>query len=203
MEIFGFVISVWAAIIIGLFFIAMIIGCTLDRRSAESPKWWITAVAIIFFTAWQWDNLTWRGLLDATMWKYIGAYLLIGVGYSLIEFLLDVRRSARYWSYEWEEWKKHFKKIDTGTQDFIERYTRFNPRRIIGVEATQDGTGVQPKIDRQQLAESIGCWTIFWPFYAISLIIGDLLDEVFRVIADVIAKVSGRFVRMVFKDVFK
>jgi hypothetical protein len=75
--------------------------------------------------------------------------------------------------------------------------------RIIGIEATADGTNIEPKINRQQLAESIGCWTIFWPFYALSLIFGDLLNEVFRIIADLVANISGRFVRMAFKDVFK
>jgi predicted secreted protein len=219
MEIFGFVISVWAAIIMGLFFIAMIFGCTLDRRGTEAPKWYIMGIGVVAFVSWFWSDLRWSGIFDARMWTFVGLYLLIGLGYSIIEFLLEVRRSARYWSGKWEDFKKaaqrrmhgetmgQYKTTDEPTTNLVTEFLHWRNDvsylRIIGIEATADGTNIEPKINRQQLAESIGCWTIFWPFYALSLIFGDLLNEVFRIIADLVANISGRFVRMAFKDVFK
>jgi len=35
------------------------------------------------------------------------------------------------------------------------------------------------------------------------LVLDDLLDKIFEVVADVVANISGRFVRITFSDVFK
>ena len=205
MEFFGFVINTWAAIIMGLFFIAMVIGCTFDRHHRESPKWWILAIAVLTVVAWQWSNWTfsWGMLFSATIWVPIGYYLAIGLGYSVIEFLLEVRRSARYWSNAWsayilrERAESPIGQINTG---FLERYGLYS-KRIIGISKT--ASGIEPKINRSMLASSIGCWTFFWPFYLVSLIVGDLFTEIFNIAADFLASISGRFVRMAFKNVFK
>jgi hypothetical protein len=75
--------------------------------------------------------------------------------------------------------------------------------RIIGTVLGADKLSVEPKINRGELTEHVGAWTFLWPAYALSLIFGDLLTEFFRVVADVMVNLSGRIVKVAFRDVFK
>lgn len=242
MEFLALLGGVWASIIFAVFAIAMVVCCTFDRRSVESPKWWLLTVAIVSFVVWTWDgSLTWGdrwNLIAAkVIWAYIGYYLLIGLGYSMLEFMLEVRRSARNWSANFAEFKIAFTSRVESTSAMAQNVKRFtsennvvdseippspamfnqllveaflkkhsfgyNSNSIINIDASADKMGIEPKVNRMALAENIGVWVLFWPFYAISLIIGDLLTEIFRIIADVLASLSGRFVRVAFRNVFK
>jgi len=86
-------------------------------------------------------------------------------------------------------------------QRFIERTS--DSRDFIGFETNSTTITVEPKIDRFNLSQFIGAWVVFWPFYAISLILGDMLAEIWKTIANVIAKYCGRFVRNAFASAFK
>ena len=224
MEIFGFVLSVWAAIGAGIFILLMIAGCSLDRHDSISMKWWVfvigTAAVAVLTKPW----LDWQMFLARDLWVYVGTYLVVGLVYSGLEFFLNVRRAARKWADKWASFKtsnyaEFLEKEHNGAgansavknmaKAFIERWSREyrGPSDIIGVrvvdnvETTQ--SPIEPYVNRITLARNIGSWTIFWPFYAISMIIGDLLMEVFHYAADFMTYISGRFVRMSFKNVFK
>lgn len=204
MEIFGFVISVWAALILGAFVIAMVIGCTLERMGIEAAKWWIFTLSVIAFVIWQWDGLSWDDLINPALWARIAFYLLIGLAYSVLEFLLDVRRSARYWADDWKRYVKtapDFNDRKSLVTDYFIQRRSYAHNKIIEIKVAADQ--IEPVINHKFLTKSITCWTIFWPFYAISLIIGDLLNAAFRAIADLIVKASSYFVRVVFKDTFR
>lgn len=212
MEILSFFGGVWASIIFGVFAIAMVVSCSFDRSEyVESPKWWTFSLFVVvfgvFFLPRDWAfSWLWQGDTARRLWGNIGIYLGIGLCYSILEFALDVRRSARFWAEQWAGFKSTRTTETRLVSDFISSRTSYGDgkyyhKRIIGVQGS--GTVIEPKINRQQLAESIGVWTMFWPFYAISLIVGDLLTEVFRVLADMLVGLSGRFVRAAFKDVFK
>lgn len=58
-------------------------------------------------------------------------------------------------------------------------------------------------INRPALAEWVGAWTFFWPAYAVSLVLDDLLLKIARIVADLMADLGGRFLRYSFSDVFK
>jgi hypothetical protein len=208
----GFTISVWAALIAGFFLIAMVIGCNFDRHHHEAPKWWILIIAAVTFCAWQWPNLSWRTLISRELWSNIGIYLLIGLAYSILEFALDVRRSARYWKAKWIRFQvdgpNHLRGmggtvIPKMSDFFKEQNHHLDDRRLVTIEMNKSKGVIVPKVNRNLLAENIGCWTFFWPFYAISLIVGDLLTEIFKLIADFIASISGRAVNAAFRNVFK
>lgn len=62
---------------------------------------------------------------------------------------------------------------------------------------------IDVKVNKPLVALSVGPWVVFWPFYLFSLIIGDLLAEVFATFADYLSTLGGKYVRMVFKDTFK
>lgn len=231
MDIFAFFGGVWASLVFGIFVIAMVVGCAFDRRDQESIKWWVFALGLVTLAvafspgtrAW---GSTWDMVMSGDIWRPVGYYLLAGVIYACIEFAMEIRRSVRYWSNTWENYKGAAARAaasrpqsredpaeDQGdnedlyrkrlVSDFLQRYVVGERHRIISAQANEADDAIEPKVNRGQLAESIGCWTIFWPFYAISLIIGDLLTEGFRIIADLLTSLSGRFVRMSFKNVFK
>lgn len=242
MDIFAFFGGVWISIAVGIFIIAMVIGCTVDRRHQESMKWWVFFIGVITFTGLTWDSSrpifdTWNLFWSRGIWVYVAWYLGIGVVYSLVEFGLEVRRSVRIWAKRWNEHKQQFSKtyvplVIEGTSplivvsvraasvfsdsdlayrrsrvsDFIIQYQNRGCNTgpgIIVIRSTDYRDAIEPSVNRKVLAENIGCMTIFWPFYAVSLIIGDLMAEVFRVIADVVASLSARIVRASFKNVFK
>lgn len=224
MDILSLFFGGWlVAIFAGLFFISMVVGCSFDRRHSEASKWWVFWIGVIGFTIYQYyqgHTTDWKTtLFNAELWKFFGIYLAIGLGYSILEFMLEVRRSVRRLSVAWAQYKsshefrqRHLSAVEdkVGTGDltansFVADQGRYK-NQIIGVEINPDlnsNDKILPKVNRIELAESIGCWMIFWPFYAVSLIIGDLVFEIARAVADVIAKLSGRFVRMAFKNVFK
>ena len=52
------------------------------------------------------------------------------------------------------------------------------------------------------LSQAIGCWTLFWPAYALSLALGDLLTELWQRMAEVLTKISTRFVQRTFSKEF-
>lgn len=75
--------------------------------------------------------------------------------------------------------------------------------KIIGIVLSEDRLTAEPQIDKLELAEHAGAWTFLWPAYAMSLILGDLIVEVFNFFADLLVSISGRFVKFAFRDAFK
>jgi hypothetical protein len=264
-----------------VFFVLLIVGVTFDRRGKEDVKWWVFGIGLMILAAWQWNHWTFIGdaqvaaVMDGTkvvaeattrvvlwdairswsFWSPIGYYLLAGLLYSILEFWLDIRRSARFYSAEWQSHLNGFDEIpvldELGntipnpdydkndrfsntskmltrkrtnaevyedvkakgaasalfnqalklTSDFVSRYSFRN--RIIEIKIGTDKLSVEPKVNKVELSEHITAWTFLWPAYAVSLILGDLLVEVFNFIADVLAKISGQFVKISFANVFK
>ena len=229
MDFLGFTLSVWAAIAFGVFFIAMVVACTTDRYGNESPKWVVLVLGALLFGFMYWGDLSWRVLMTAPFWKWVGIYLGIGLAYSVLEFLLTIRKEERRWSEEWARFKKNAAdaesraaedepsnqnfplnrgnakaKVDTTTLEerFVSNATNYrSEHQIVKVELDKEGK-VAPVINRGELAENVGCWTTFWPAYAVSLVIGDLFNEVCRKFADAIASLSGRLVRRAFSKTF-
>lgn len=245
-------LGLFEIIFFAVFFILMAIGVTFDRRGREEPKWYIFGVGLVIVAAWFWPDWTFLGIWDTVrswaFWEPVGAYLAAGLVYSIVEFVLDVRRSARKYKSIWEQYlssKIEVKQLDDkglprqeenvrrgGTQtitkslavrevlqntddrsnaavakDLVDSFVTHNSGRpsygFVGLKANESGSAPEPVIDKVELAEHIGAWTFLWPAYAVSLVLGDLLTEVFNWLTDTLVKLSGRFVRMSFSDVFK
>lgn len=272
MEVFAALAFGWIEwTFLAVFFLLMILGTAYDRSGLESPKWYVFGVGFVVIASWYWKDLSvssiWVLLSSWAFWKPIVVYFSIGLVYSMLEFFLDVRRSARQYS---SEWQKHlstgvrvdvlnedgtvkmqpkfrmergeqipvminehnvqsqklepvtkpetyaegyavvkekgaasarFNEVNEQTKSFVNNYHFKN--RIIEIQLAADKIGVEPRVNRLELAEHIGAWTFLWPAYLVSLIIGDLLTEVFKSIADFLAHISGRFVKLSFANVFK
>ena len=264
---------------VSVFLILLIVGVTFDRRGKEDVKWWVFGIGLLALGLWQWNHWTfigdahvaavmngtkvisearerivlWDAIRSWEFWSPVFMYLLAGLMYSLLEFVLDVRRSARFYADEWEKHlssfdyvpvldangnmipdndgtgtriggdrvktRKHpnsevydevkekgatsklFDKASTLTREFVGRYSFRN--RIIELKVGTDKISVEPHINKVELAEHISAWTFLWPAYMISLILGDLLVEIFNMISNVLVKISGQFVKLSFANVFK
>lgn len=223
----------------GVFFLLMILGAEFDRRGNPSVKWYVFLVGLIGAAFWFWSDFSflgiWESMKTLEFWKPIGAYLGAGLLYSLLEFFLTVRKSARFFEGKWKEHLEQNQRIRNGgstpdevrkvadlytevrrdgasslvqgtvqqlTDSFVSRYR--SDDYIVNL-VVDKGTliDVQPRVNRSALANFVSAWTFFWPAYALSLILGDLLTEVFRVISDFIANISTRFVKITFANVFK
>lgn len=183
---------------LAVFFIALCFATAFDRDyNYDAPKWWIFLVGIVVTTVWFWKDWTFGGIIGTvTSWKFwepAVIYIVLGLVYSLVEFYFAVRRAARKYAASWKSYNGKVK-------DFVSDYARYkNP--LIGIEIVDEKPS--PKVNKDELAACLGAWTFFWPAYALSLVLGDLFIEIFKTIANGLVKISGRFVRMAFKDVFQ
>lgn len=265
-----------------LFFIALCVGAGFDRRGRNEPKWYILGVGFVVAAVWFWPEYSFFGPADIpavlkdgkvdvpaqhrtvlwdvirnwSFWTPLAIFFITGLAYSLVEFVLEVRRMARYYADKWAsaidrsievydlnddgsyktypEVAKSDRKvgdvIKTGyvknmvdvktvlgsvetnkgyakaASEFLSAFFERNGRpsySFIGLVRNEAGNAPEPKINKATLAESIGTWTFMWPAYLFSLILGDLLTEVFSILADFLVSISGRFVKMSFSSVFK
>jgi len=236
----------------------LLVGISFDRRGKEELKWWPVILFVLFLAGWNWSDWTFFGpahveaVMDGTkvvtpaydrvvlfslaqsaaFWTPVAIFLGLGLVYSLVEFLFDIRRSAKFYAAEWAEYLK--KTVDIGgsnetvritisdllTQaragsdnkrlieyaqrvlgEFRQRYSFKN--RIVGLEYDEKLFEMNPKVNKAELVDFITAWTLLWPFYLVSLILGDLLTEVFNAIGEFFVKLTGQFVKVTFKDVFK
>lgn len=244
-------LGLFEIIFFAVFFVLLAVGVTFDRRGQEEPKWYIFGIGLVIIVAWFWKDWTFAAAWDTvrswSFWEPVVAYMLAGLVYSIIEFVLDVRRSARRYKELWDRslsarlevkqlddkgearmvenaggrrtWvventtarevlaNQHIPSNAAAAKEFVESFVTSNTgdsRKSHGfVRIVANGMTPEPKIDKAQLAEHIGAWTFFWPAYAVSLVLGDLLTEIFTWLTDALVKLSGRFVRMSFSDVFK
>lgn len=200
MTIAGFAFGLLELIFFAFFAIAMVVSMSLDRRGRNEPKWFVLIIGLIIAAIWYWKDWTfaglWSMLFDPVFWAPVGVYLVVGLVYSIVEFMMEVRRSASFFKREW-----YASKESTSPRDFVGRYCYSN--KLVNVEYDSENDVPTPKIDKGVLAQSYSAWTIFWPFYLVSLILGDFLTRVFELISDFIVHISTGFVRVVFKDVFK
>jgi hypothetical protein len=243
-----------------LFFTAFIlllcVSTLYDRKGKYMPfKWGVFGVGILIYLVFSYfnkDKLTnsefFAGIFSNTigMWKEFAIYLAIGLGYSVIEFIVQTRTVAREYADSWESHtsnnqvlKDHLaspvtvpvaaekdillmdgerqssQEAEKVYQDAVMKYnavtteiSRFVARvdkygELIAVKASADGLSVEPFVRKKVLVEYVSAWTVLWPFYALSLIFGNLLTEIVTVLVDITTKFSGAFVRLTFKNVFK
>lgn len=259
------------------FAILMVVGATFDKRNAQTePKWVFLILGAVVFGMMNWSSwkffgestsqvVLWDVVRTLTFWSSVGVYLSIGVAYSVLEFGLEIVRSARVYK---EEWAAHLKstitytprdefgnripidrtksasldnvqkiviqigtlysKVKNGlwvsgdeggiphdeattlareqTQRFVQLALKdysYSGSKIIGIRPNEDMIGVSPYVNVRELSDHVGAWTVLWPAYAASLILGDLFDEVFRGIGRAISGLSSFVVKHSFANVFK
>lgn len=261
-------------LIFWVFLLLLLFAVAFDRDGAEAPKWWVISVGFIGAAVYFWPDFTffgashvdavveggkeivkahdrvvlWNVVNSSSFWIPVGSFLGIGLVYSMLEFGLMVRKTARTFSDHWQRFLKNTRAVpcydsegrvielpngDRGTRPATELVTyldmllraktdggkyRFfqeavdavkefvadhrNSEKVIQLAVAEDKLSVEPKVNRLALASFAGAWTFLWPAYAINLIIGDLLTEIFITFANVLASISARLVKTAFKDVF-
>lgn len=209
MTIFGFAFSFIEMLFLVPWLLIMIGTCTFDRRGHEQGKWWTIFIGFIVAAGWYWSEWTFKGvkdsLLSLSFWIPVLYFIGIGFVYAIFEFVLEVYRSAGKYRTDWEDYKKRNSPGATKRDYFSNIYLqnlRYNKSAIVKLELSDNGGELTPRVDRAELAASIGAWSTFWPFYLLSLITGDLFTWIYERLAEAFAWVSGRFVKNVFKNVF-
>lgn len=196
-------------VLLSVFVVASIIAITFDRKGHEEVKWWTFVIGLVVLVFFTWSDWTfagvWEHIKSPAFWGNVGIYLGIGLVYSLVEFTLAVRRAARYYAIQWGRAKRTMPET-ADAQSVLRSFinSTYTPKDAAFVKVVGNTNNLpEPKIDKEELTAHVGAWTFWWPAYAVSLILGDLLTEVFRVISDFLITISGRFVNMAFKGVFK
>lgn len=211
-----------------VFSILMLIGIAFDRRSEEAFKWWVfflgggVLIWVLRPAEWSWSGAFEWATSSETITS-IAVYFGLGLLYSCLEFGVGVRRIARKIEAHWQEFLDENINIDNKTRMSVREimksptlaeehaptcvekfiYSNKQNHRSSFIELERGHHRPVPKVDKGNLASHIGAWTFFWPFYALTLFFGDLLNMFFDWVSSAIANLSGRFVKMVFSDTFK
>jgi len=220
-------LSVGALIFYGVIMLAMLGAVSADRHmETQSLKWWIftfvvtSATAHVFFADYS------HAVLSTLVLLALGQYLLIGIAYSVLAFVLEVRKSAALHKRDWAEClhSKNFynqpsrfemmkavhekgavsgywNDVHSFADWFCTTYARSD--NLIRLKLDVDGVTPTPYVNKPVLVRHAGAWILFWPFYLITLIIGDVLVKGVKYFVDLIVTLSGGFVRAVFSDSFK
>lgn len=199
----------------------VIIGTAYDRSDNTSAAMWIGVIGAIIVT------LAIMGLApavamvtSAAFWQNVLVYLGIGLAYSwAVEFFFAVRKASKNYSALWashvkdsKELRHYFNNSADATpamlqsaKDSVDRFVSYNHRsgRLISIATAENGLSIEPRTNRRELVSSISAWTLLWPAYAVSLIIGDLFKQLIELIVDMTSKLSTGFVRWAFRDTFK
>ena len=230
---FGIALTATHLLGLFVLFVLFCVSTSYDRRGSSTFKWLLllgTAITVGVVISPNWNFQTAKDfVLSSALWIPVITYAVLGLMYSGVEFLLTVRKGVREIAVRWASYLKQrgngytggattpingdviakAKEADATDEDIREAAglcTSFaaNARyNFIGFESPKGKLDIEPKIDRLDLSQYIGAWVVFWPFYLVSLILGDLLSELFQSIADFIAERCGRFVRNAFSGVFK
>lgn len=237
MVLLGFTLGLLEMVLLAAFLTILLFGIYFDINGRTKPKWYIFGFGMIALAGVNWGNWTFSGFYETiwswVFWKSLLVYLIAGVVYSVIEFVLDVRKTSRRYKDAWEhallqninhharnstektslkeainrrpdlpENEPLIADIFSAINMFVSRNNYSNA--IIKLEYDKETMeSPQPKIDKTKLAEFIGAWTFFWPVYMIFLVFGDLFTEIFNQLSNFFVSLGGRFVKLVFKDVFK
>lgn len=215
--------AMWMAAI-GLTVFLLLGGVVDDRRGKTAMKWWALLLLVGVVAVMHRDSITLDSLMatatDLRMWTKIGIYLGIGFLYSfLIEFILGVRKSALYAKEKWAEAVKQAPNlvplVTDGGQSLNQQdkedaanvlshfYLSFRPYAKY-IELGRGKFGLpDPRVNKAELACHVGAWMVFWPLYAVSLLLGDVIARVFDIITMMMGNFTNVVTKTLFKDVFK
>lgn len=278
MILFGLAFGLVELLFFSVFAIALIIATATDRHGNNGHKWTVILVAIALVGAWYWPDWTLFGpahvdtvitdggrsipahdrvvlfnaITSSDLWKPLGWFLIVGVGYAVFEFFFGVWRAAREYRERWASYLKKnvdIKSLSKGTETDLSKALSIvgtpddfsygsvlraqqQGEHILAISdkahavltseansilrgfcstntkapfivASIDNSEIRPEIQKWSLTRWLTAWTCLWPAYALSLIFGDLLREVFIAFTDMLVAMSTRFVRATFADVFK
>lgn len=216
---FIFGLTIWPLLGLGVMFCLLLACVYMDVNGRNEPKWWVGVlllVALVTYDAFTptlgvW---TWNFWMSATPYVAVGTYIGYGLLYSLFEFVMVAWRTKRRVSESWKRFlaaNKDELEVDPKTEADAEDRARvlrrfdagLNTRQIISVSYNHKEQKPGPKLHVDVLTDYVFAWTCFWPFYAVYFVFGRLLEEGIRFIVETLGGLGDRFVKYVFKDVFK
>lgn len=224
MDILGFTFSVWSAIALGVLFFILVGACAHDRRTWEGVgKGWLVVILIMGLGVWiSTEDMSWSLLVSPGLWKMVGLYLGLGLAYAVIEFFFAVRREQKEWASRWNYYKSNpplssdrrpaahgnpssddeNEPVQSLESSFVTATNYRYSARLVKV-ALDEKDQVVPVVDKANLAAALAAWVLLWPAYAVSLVVGDLLEVVFEAFAKLLAAISQGYLDRVFATTFE
>jgi len=211
----------WEIVLIVLIGGLLIVGTHWDRTSRGSSAMWSAVfVVIVATTLYMGFTPALDMVMSSAFWKNVALYLGIGLVYSwVVEFLFGLRRARKHYRECWERAVREDKKLKNylsnpedcttevkdGAKDAISYFHKHydSKSRLIGIDLAENNLSVTPRVNRAVLVNSVAAWSMLWPAYAVSLIVGDLFNQVIEFIVDISSKLSTMAVRFTFQNTFK
>jgi hypothetical protein len=128
-----------------IFLLLLIVGTAFDRHGKEEPKWYLIGIGFIGLAAYFWPDFTffgpstvaavmegakvvtpahervvlWNVISSAGFWIPVGSFLGIGLVYSILEFGLTIRKSARGFGAAWQSFLGKIKTVPVYEGDAV------------------------------------------------------------------------------------
>jgi hypothetical protein len=96
--------GVFEIIFCSVLFIGLVLATSVDRHGQEGPKWYLVGIGLLTFAANYWPFTiggVWETVRSWTFWTPVLQYAGLGLVYAGIEFILEVRRSAKAYRASW------------------------------------------------------------------------------------------------------
>lgn len=211
----------WQIVLVVMLGLFLVVGTHWDRISYKSTPMWCAAGVVVLTAILSMGFTPALGMvMSAEFWKNVALYLCIGLVYSwAVEFPFSIRRASRSYRERWKSLVQGDKNLksylsnptgcgETVKSSAAQETHRFHDRndtksRLIGIDLSEDKLSVTPRVNRRALVDNVSSWTLLWPAYAVSLVIGDLFNQVIEFLVDVSTKLSGAAVRFAFQNTFK
>lgn len=141
------------------------------------------------------------------LWLPLFAYLGIGLLYSVLEFFLDTRKAAKYFADKWDKFNAGQTDVNPANQGIrgflnIQNGNYHKDSKIIKLTSNLDFTAITPVVNPEVLSFHVTAWTLFWPFFLLSMLIGDVVLKSFKYLSALMIKISTVWVKSLFKNAF-
>lgn len=176
-------------------FLFILFDIASDREGRKSNKWFLFMGFTVLYVGFNFNDISWSTTASTLFTKdtllHVLTYLCIGVVYSVIEFRNVVKESA-------DLFLKYAK--NPSNRDSVKLLRFSHLFMVVSQVADEKPT---PFINKSSLVDNITVWTLFWPLYAINMIIGKFLNNIFEIISEFIIANTKNFVAKTFNKAFE
>lgn len=200
-------LSMWAVIcMIAILFVAVL----LDYNGRTWFKWFAgAAVTVVIAKQWYASG----GTFATFDYTWLLTYAAAGIVYAIVQTFVSLVKQERSIRSMWKDRTSWWSDVSPTTD--VDNEMRNAVREICMIHSShllvnltlpphgvRRDTKPEVALNRGRVVSRMTSWTVFWPLFIITNLIGDLVTELWEVVTTLFAKAFGRFVKRLFSNTF-
>jgi hypothetical protein len=103
--------TIFEIVFFSVFAVFLFLGIFLDDKSDHSEfKWFVIVIGAIATAVYYWSEWSSGSILsvftESNFLQNIGIYLAAGLGFAIVKFFLEIKKSANYFAASWKDYSK-------------------------------------------------------------------------------------------------